>query len=92
MKKQLVSALVAGLVLVACGSDSDGGSSNQDKVADLIINAAEEAGASPDADCIRDTAKKISDADAKAMVDAGIQGEPDISTEANEILGEILTC
>lgn len=91
MKKQLITALVAGLVLVACGGDSDS-ASNQDKVADLIIGAAEDAGASPDGDCIRDAAQDLSDDDAKAMVDAGLEGEPDISTEANEILAEILTC
>ncbi len=92
MKKQLIRALVAGLVLVACGSDDGGGSSDQDKVADLIIKAADDAGASPDSDCIRDAAKKISDADAKAMIDAGLEGEPDISAGAGEILAEILTC
>ena len=29
---------------------------------------------------------------AAAMVDAGLEGEPDISAEAGEILAEILTC
>jgi hypothetical protein len=92
MKTHLTAALIAGLVLVSCGSDSGGGSSEQDKVADLIIEAAQDAGVDPDESCIRDTAQKLSEADADAMVDAGINGVPDISDAANEILGEILSC
>lgn len=88
MKKQLAGALVAALALVACGGDS----SDQDKVADLIIEAAESVGASPDSDCIREQAKKLSDADSAAMVSAGLDSEPDISEEANGILAEMLTC
>jgi hypothetical protein len=90
MKTTFAAALVAGLVLVSCGSDSDG--SEQDKVADLIIQAAQDAGVEPDESCIRDAAKKLSDEDADAMVDAGIEGEPDISEAANDVLVEILTC
>lgn len=37
-------------------------------------------------------AQQISDDDAKAMVEAGLQGEPDISAEAGETLAEILLC
>lgn len=89
MKKQTLSiALVAGLALAACG----GGGSDQDQVADLLIGAAEDAGASPDPDCIRDLAQDISDADAKAMTEAGLEGDPDISEAAGEILGEMLLC
>jgi hypothetical protein len=89
MKKPTRSlALVAGLALAACG----GGGSDQDQVADLLIEAADDAGASPDSDCIRDLAQDISDADAKAMTDAGLQGDPDISQAAGEILAEMLLC
>lgn len=93
MKKQLAAAMVAGLVIAGCGSDSDGGGdSPQDEVAEIIIQAADDAGADPDADCIRERAQDISDEDAQAMVDAGIDGDPDISVEAGEVLAEILTC
>lgn len=47
-------------------------------VADLIIEAAESAGASPDAD------------EDAAMVGAGLGGDPTISQEANEILADML--
>ena len=89
MKQQTLSiALIAGLALAACG----GGSSDQDQVADLLIEAADDAGASPDPDCIRDLAQDISDADATAMTDAGLEGDPDISDAAGEILAEMLLC
>lgn len=88
MKKHLITALVVSVALVGCG----GGSSDQDEVADIVIKAAEDAGAEPDSDCIREHAGKLSDDDAGAMVDAGLEGDPDISAEANEILAEMLTC
>ena len=89
MKQHTLSiTLVAGLALAACG----GGGSDQDQVADLLIEAAADAGASPDADCIRDLAQDISDDDAEAMTDAGLQGDPDISEAAGEILAEMLLC
>ena len=46
----------------------------------------------PDEDCIRDAADRIDDADAQALVDAGLDGEPDISAATGEILAEMLTC
>ena len=94
MKQQMAAAIVAGLVIVGCGSsDSDsGGDSPQDEVAEIIIGAAADAGAEPDADCIREKAQNISDEDAQAMVDAGLDGQPDISAEAGEVLAHILTC
>lgn len=89
MKKHTRSiALVAGLTLAACG----GGGSDQDQVADMLIEAADDAGASPDSDCIRDLAQDISDDDAEAMADAGLQGDPEISDAAGEILAEMLLC
>ncbi|MDW3216337.1 MAG: hypothetical protein R8G01_20270 [Ilumatobacteraceae bacterium] len=89
MKKHTRSiALVTGLTLAACG----GGGSDQDQVADMLIEAADDAGASPDSDCIRDLAQDISDDDAEAMADAGLQGDPEISDAAGEILAEMLLC
>lgn len=89
MKKSILACVAAALIVVGCGGGGDG---DQGQVADIIIRAAEDAGASPNADCIRDAANKLSDADAAAMVEAGLDGDPSISDGANEILIEILTC
>ncbi|MFK7919250.1 MAG: hypothetical protein AB8G14_14335 [Ilumatobacter sp.] len=93
-KRAVAIVAVAGLALAACGSDSDGGdgSSDQDKVADLVIGAAADAGAEPDSDCIRDAAQAISDDDAAALVEAGLEGDPDVSAATGEALAEMLTC
>ncbi len=88
MKKLLASSLMAALLFAGCG----GGDSDQDKVADIVIQAAEDAGASPDSGCIKDAAGRLSDDDAAALVDAGLQGDPTISADANGILADMLTC
>ncbi len=88
-RKMTIACLAAAMILVGCGGGGDG---DQGEVADIIIKAAEDAGASPDADCIRDAAKKLSDEDEAAMVSAGLDGDPSISDGANDILIEILSC
>ena len=87
MKKAIAACLAATILLTGCGGDGD-----QGEVADLIIRAAEDAGVSPDADCIRDAANKLSDDDAAAIADAGLAGDPTISDGATDILIEILSC
>lgn len=91
---RVVVTLAASIALVACGGsdDGDGGDSPQDGVADLLIEAAEDAGADVDSDCVRETAQSMSDDDANLIVDAGLDGDPDISETANEVLAEMLLC
>lgn len=95
MKRLLAVASVA-ILITACGSDDDGGSDSGDgaqaEVAAIVIQAAADAGATPDEDCIRDAADRIDDTDAQALVDAGLDGDPDISAATGEILAEMLTC
>lgn len=76
------------LALTACG----GSSSDQDEVADLLIETASEEGLELDEGCVRDTASQLSDADAAALVEAGVDGEADVSDEANALADEILGC
>ena len=85
MKKLLISAVSATLLFSACGGSS--GDSAQDGVADLLIGVAEDQDLQLDEDCVRSTSAKFSDADAQALVDAGIDGDPEIS-DAGDVLGE----
>lgn len=89
MKKLLISAIAVSLLLAACG----GGGGAQDEVADLFIELAGEENLELDDDCVRDTAARLSDDDAQAIVDAGTDGDPVVSDEAEAIGDEIFsTC
>ena len=84
----------ASVALVACGgsdSSSDDGSPQND-VADLLLQAADDADADVDADCVRDAVAELSDADATALSEAGLDGDPEISESAGEVLAELLLC
>ena len=93
---------IAALVLSACGGDDDGGGgggSSQDQVADMMIEVLDEAselegveGVEIDEDCIRDKVGELSDADAQAILDAGPEGDPEVSDEAEEIGQTMLEC
>jgi hypothetical protein len=94
---------IAAITLTACGGDDDGGGgagggggggSPQDQVADMMIDVLNEAaeidgieGIEIDEGCIRDKVGELSDADARAILDAGPEGDPDVSDEA-ELIGE----
>lgn len=92
MNKRLISVLAAGvLALAACGSDS-GGSGAQGDAADAAIAAAQEQGIELDEDCVNDVASKLSDEDAQAIVDAGPDGDAELSAEGEAIGGELFGC
>ncbi len=99
MKKDLRHRLVAGLAvsalaLAACGDD-DGGGSPQDEVADLLLGDLEGEdleGVEVDEDCIRDVTGQLSDEDAQAIIDAGPDGEADISDAGEEVGFGVLEC
>ncbi len=89
----LASLAVVGLLLGACGgSDGDSGSNDRDKLVDQLIEVAGDDGATIDRDCAREIADKMPDADVAAILEAGPDGDADISTEAEEIALELLEC
>jgi len=111
MRTRLFGAIaVAALALSACGGDDDGGGngrgdggggggSAQDRVADMMIDALDEAsefegieGVEIDEECIRDRVDELSDADAQAFLDAGPDGDPEMSDEAETIGAAMLDC
>jgi len=91
-------AIAAPLGFAACGGGDGGGTSPQDGVADLLIEVInEQLGGGGidfelDEQCVRDLTDQLSDADAQAIVDAGVDGEPDTSAEADAIGEQIETC
>jgi hypothetical protein len=97
MKKTIIAVLASSaLVFAACGSDSDGGSDGgggaQSEVAALMTGALDDAGIDYDADCINDAAGQLSDEDAEAIVAAGMEGDPDVSDEADAIGDSLADC
>jgi len=97
MKKSMTAAiLVAGLAFAAC-SDDDGGSGggNSDaakEVAKQTVEAAKADGLDLDEGCVADIADSLSDEDAAAIIDAGPDGDPDISPEGEELAIRIVGC
>lgn len=98
LRHRIVAGLAAGaLVLAACGGDDDdgGGGSPQDQVADLLLTELEGEeleGVTVDEDCVRDVTGQLSDEDAEAIVEAGPDGDPDVSVSGEEIGFQILEC
>lgn len=100
MRTRFVSIiLVAGLALAACGGSDSGGGSPQDEVADMMIDALNEemegedmAGVTIDEDCIRDSSQDLSDDDAQKILDAGPDGDPVVSDDADAVAEALLEC
>jgi len=85
--------VVAAMALVACGSDDDGGSSGpQDEVAVLFADAMEEQDVAIDLDCAKEAASDMSDEDAQAIVDAGVDAGADFSPAATEFADKAASC
>lgn len=91
---------IAALALTACGGDDDGGGgAPQDDVADMMIEALNEsfsgddmAGVTIDEDCIRDAVGEIPADDARAIVAAGPDGNPEVSDETENIGEAMFAC
>lgn len=104
MRTRLIGGLlVAAMALTACGGDDDGGGggggSPQDQVADLMLDELRGTmeqegleGVEIDEECVRDAVAKLSDDDAQAIVDAGPDGDPDISVDATEFAASMTSC
>ena len=96
MKRLLATTLVAGLALVACGSDDDGGGSDaKDQLYDELT--ADGAGAVFDEGCLRDLVDDLSDEDAQLLVDNIDATEDELaesgpSEAALEFIGSLLGC
>lgn len=92
---------VATLALAACGGGDDTGSggSAQSQVADMMLEALDEDFASEgidasvvDRDCVRSAIDGLSDDDAEKILEAGPEGNPDVSASAEEIADSMFEC
>ena len=94
MTKTLLGALAVGAILVAACRDSgdDGGDGAQREVADMLADVLDEQGVAFDEDCIRDVTSQLSDEDAERLVDAGIDGDAEISEEAVALSEQLQDC
>jgi len=91
MRTTITACIAAtALALGACGgSDAAGG--DQGEVADLVMEAADEQGFELDESCVNDTVAELSDEDAKALVDAGLEAEADVSDAGRAIGQQVFT-
>ena len=93
MGKTIMSALAAAtLVLAACNSDDGGASGVQGEAAQQAIDEAADEGVELDEGCVNDLAKELSDEDAQAIVDAGPDGDADLSDAGEATTAELLNC
>jgi hypothetical protein len=93
MKKSRFAILpVVLLAAAACGgSGGDGLSDDQQAAADQFMSQ-EDAEAVFDQDCVEDKAKDLSDDDAKAIAEAGADGDPVLSAEGEAAKLELAGC
>ena len=88
-----MSAVAAAtLVLAACNSDDGGASGVQGEAAQQAIDQAADEGVELDEGCVNDLAKDLSDEDAQALVDAGPDGNADLSDAGEATTAELLNC
>jgi hypothetical protein len=91
----IVATAMLALGAAACGDDDGGGGGgggDQEAAADLFLEQAEQAGIDTDEECVREKAEQLSDADAKAIVDAGDDGSPELSPEGEALSLELAGC
>lgn len=92
MRTRLIAPLaVVTLALAACGGD-DGSSGRQGEVADMMLEAAEEEGIALEEECVRDVAGRLSDEDAAKIVEAGPDGEAELSADAEAVAEDMFDC
>jgi hypothetical protein len=89
MRPKLLSALaVTAVVVTACG----GSGGRQSEVADLFMELAPDEGIEFDRTCVEEAAAGLSDADAQQIVEAGTEGNPQLSPEAQAIRTTMFGC
>ena len=90
MRTPLITSIAtAALLLTACGG---GASGTQGEVADLMLEEAEKEGIELDEDCVQDVAGKLSDDDAQKLLDAGVDGDPELSDAGEDLATEMVGC
>lgn len=88
MFKTILSAAAVALALTACGSDS-----NQDELANVLLASARAEGIEADEDCIKEVASKLSDDDARKVIDSeGDLDTVELSPEGFSTTAGILNC
>ena len=94
MKKSRFALLpVVILAIAACGSDDGGASLTDDQQAAVDqFMGQEDAGDVFDQECVEDKAQDLSDEDAKAITEAGPDGQPDLSPEGLALTIELASC
>jgi hypothetical protein len=94
MKKSRFALLpVVVLAIAACGSDDGGASLTDDQQAAVEQFLGQEDAAEVfDQDCVEDKAQDLSDEDAKAIAEAGPDGQPDLSPEGLAVTLELASC
>jgi hypothetical protein len=94
MKRSRFALLpVVVLAIAACGSDDGGASLTDDQQAAVEQFLGQEDAAEVfDQDCVEDKAQDLSDEDAKAIAEAGPDGQPDLSPEGLAVTLELASC
>lgn len=77
------------LALAACGGSDSGG--DQSQVADELMKLAEDQGFELDRECVEDNAGDLSDEDAQKIVDAGLEGDVELSEEGDAVGAKIFS-
>lgn len=90
MRTRFLATLTASmLALAACGG---GGGGAQGEVADLFIEVAEGEGLDLDRGCVEKAAEGLTDDDAQAIIDAGVDGDPELGDDAQAVGADIINC
>jgi len=90
MRTRIISSLAAATLFVsACGGGAGG---SQGEVADLFLASGQEEGLDLDKGCVEDVTAKLSDDDAKKLVDAGVEGDPELSAAGEALAFELAGC
>ncbi len=74
------------------GASGGGAGGARAEAARLAIEAASAEGLVLDAACVDGLAAQLTDDDARALVDAGIDGDPALSAEGDLLMAQLLTC
>ena len=77
----LLAGLTTALTAVAACSSDDSEPSGRARLVDMTIDFADENGLTADESCLTDVFDSLSDDDVELLVDAGIDGDVELSAE-----------
>ena len=93
MKKSRLALLpITLLAIAACSGSDDAGLTDEQRAAVDQFMDQEDAETLFDQDCVEDRIKDLSDEDAKAITDAGPDGNPELSPEGEALTRELASC